>query len=214
MDIFNVKLWPLYHRFSFQKATLFSLANYKYTPFSHTYGTHHHWKWTLNTDFLPFQPIYLILWPLSWSACQCQVSMTTCSVWVAPWGYLLRRGGKTGIQYVSAISVKTIPFPWFFFFFFAHTIIGNWPLTLIFYPFSPFTWFCGPYRDPHVSAKCQWQHVQFEWPLGGIYLEGEGRQVFNLPPPIKCGWDTGLKGIGRYNHRNWKVILEMEDCHQ
>ena len=35
----------------------------------------------------------------------------------------------------------------------AHTITTNWHKGLIFYPFCPFTWFCGPYRGPCVSVK-------------------------------------------------------------
>ena len=51
--IFNVELWPLITDFQSKKLP-FSLAVYKYTPFSHASCTNDHWTWTLNTDFLPF----------------------------------------------------------------------------------------------------------------------------------------------------------------
>ena len=42
-----------------------------------------------------------------------------------------------------------------------HMITKNhWPQTLILY-LPPFTWFCGPYRRPHVSVPSVWKHYPF-----------------------------------------------------
>ena len=85
--IFNVELWPLITDFQSKKLP-FSLADYKYTPFSHASCTYHHWTWTLKhwffTLFSPFTQF--------------------CNPYCRP--------------PVSAVSVKNLPFPLFFFFFF------------------------------------------------------------------------------------------------
>ena len=96
MDIFNMKLWPLFIDFH-SKRQPFSLANYKYTPFSHTPLAHpvteidpKHWPFTHFSPFIWFCDTYhgprvsaISVKTLPFSLFFCP-QMTTCLVRVAP----------------------------------------------------------------------------------------------------------------------------------
>ena len=60
-----------YHRYSFQKATRFIGQLQIQTCFKHLWHTPSLKIDPKNLIFYPFLHIYQILWPLSWSACQC-----------------------------------------------------------------------------------------------------------------------------------------------